>query len=179
MAWNVYIGALGSSSGAQISCSGACSSSSRACISSSGQRLQSLEAPEALSFSRGLAFSPSGTTTLPHINYAWWASNLKSTAIFWITGTVHSRWNKILFPPDDSKPPHQRSPRLKLQLFVSKADRHSLARHLPLHHWGFPFSLSVWLFFCLPILLFLCLFVFTKNEICLRSFYAQLSLPQK
>ena len=31
---------------------------------------QSLEAPEALSFSRGLAFSPSGATTLPHINYA-------------------------------------------------------------------------------------------------------------
>ena len=59
------------SSGAQISCSGACCSSSRACISSSGQRLQSLEAPGALSFSRGLAFSPSGATTLPHIDYAW------------------------------------------------------------------------------------------------------------
>ena len=71
MAWNSYIGTFGCSSGAQISCSGACSSSSRACISSSGQRLQSLEAPEALSFSRGLAFSPSGATTLPHINYAW------------------------------------------------------------------------------------------------------------
>ena len=27
--------------------------------------------PVALSFSRGLAFSPSGATTLPHINYAW------------------------------------------------------------------------------------------------------------
>ena len=27
------------------------------------------EAPEALSFSRGLAFSPSGATTLPLINY--------------------------------------------------------------------------------------------------------------
>ena len=71
MAWNSYIGAFGSSSGAQISCSGACSSSSRACIGSSGQRLQSLEAPEALFFSRGLAFSPCGATTLPHINYAW------------------------------------------------------------------------------------------------------------
>ena len=71
MAWNSYIGAFGSSSGAQISCSGACSSSSRACISSSGQRLQSLEAPEALSFTWGLAFSPSSATTLPHINYAW------------------------------------------------------------------------------------------------------------
>ena len=58
------------SSGAKISCSDACSSSSRACNSSSGQRLQSLEAPEALFFSRGLAFSPSGATTLPHINYA-------------------------------------------------------------------------------------------------------------
>ena len=29
------------------------------------------EAPEALFFSRGLAFSPSGATTLPHFNYAW------------------------------------------------------------------------------------------------------------
>ena len=28
------------------------------------------EAPEALFFSRGLAFSPSGATTLPHINDA-------------------------------------------------------------------------------------------------------------
>ena len=62
--------AFGGSSIAQISCSGACSSSSRACISSSGQRLQSLEAPEALSLSRGITFSPSGATTLPHINYA-------------------------------------------------------------------------------------------------------------
>ena len=69
MAWNSYVGAFGSSSGAQISCSGACSSSSRARISSSGQKLQSLEAPKALSFSRGLAFSPSGATTLPHIDY--------------------------------------------------------------------------------------------------------------
>ena len=40
--------------------------------SSSGQRLQSLKAREALSFSRGLAFSPSDATTLPHNNYAWW-----------------------------------------------------------------------------------------------------------
>ena len=71
MAWNSYIGAFGSSIGTQISCSGACSSFNRACISSSGQRLQSLEAPEPLSFSRWLAFSPSGATTLPHINYAW------------------------------------------------------------------------------------------------------------
>ena len=55
-AWNSYIGAFGSSSGAQISCSGASSSSSRACISSSGQRLQSLETPDALSFSRALPF---------------------------------------------------------------------------------------------------------------------------
>ena len=67
---NSFIGAFGSSSGAQISCSGACSSFNRACSCSSGQRLQSLEAPEALSFSRWLAFSPSGATTLPHINYA-------------------------------------------------------------------------------------------------------------
>ena len=28
------------------------------------------EAPEALSFSRGLAYSPSSATTLPHINQA-------------------------------------------------------------------------------------------------------------
>ena len=60
-------GAFGSFSGAQISCSGAFSSSSRACISSSGHRLQSLEAPEALSFSRRLAFF---LAALPHINYA-------------------------------------------------------------------------------------------------------------
>ena len=64
MAWNSYIGDFRSSSEAHIS-------SSRACIRSSGQRLQSLEALEALSFSRGLAFSPSGATTLPHLNYAW------------------------------------------------------------------------------------------------------------
>ena len=63
MAWNSYIGAFGSSSGARISCSGACNSSS-------GQRLQSLEAPEALFSSRGLAFSPSGAITLPHFNHA-------------------------------------------------------------------------------------------------------------
>ena len=66
MAWNSHIGAFGSSIGAQISCRRACSSSSKACISSSGQGLQSLESPEALSFSRGLAFSPSDATTLPH-----------------------------------------------------------------------------------------------------------------
>ena len=71
---NGIVRALESSSGAQISCSGACSSSSRACISSSGQRLQSFEAPEALFFYRGLAFSPSSATTLPHINYAWLTS---------------------------------------------------------------------------------------------------------
>ena len=67
---NGIVRASESSSGAQISCSGACSSSSSACISSIGQRLQSLTAPEALFFSRGLAFSPSGATTLPHINHA-------------------------------------------------------------------------------------------------------------
>ena len=55
---------------AAVHCSGACSSYSRACTSSSGQRLQPLKAPGALSFSRGLAFSPSGAATLPHINYA-------------------------------------------------------------------------------------------------------------
>ena len=76
-----YIGAFGSSSGAQISCSGACSSSSRACISSSGQRLQSLEAPEALSFSRGLAFSPSSATTLPHFNYVCYKCSNLSTVL--------------------------------------------------------------------------------------------------
>ena len=81
MAWTSYIGAFGSSSGAQISCSGACSSSSTACISSSGQRLQSLEAPGALFFSRGLAFSPGGATTLPHINYAWKHINLGNFAV--------------------------------------------------------------------------------------------------
>ena len=85
MAWNSYIGAFGSSSGAQISCSGACSSSTRACISSSGQRLQSLEAPEALSFSSGLAFSPSGATTLPHITYAWCCCSPVVVALLEIT----------------------------------------------------------------------------------------------
>ena len=29
------------------------------------------EDPETLFFFRGLSFSPSGATTLPHINYAW------------------------------------------------------------------------------------------------------------
>ena len=70
----------------QRQCNGACSSSSRACISSSGQSLQSLEAPEALSFSRGLVFSPSGATTLPHINHAWWQRQWKRQ---WLAGPEH------------------------------------------------------------------------------------------
>ena len=92
MAWNSYIGAFGSSSGAQISCS-------RACINSSGQRLQSLEAPEALFFSRGLAFSPSGATTLPHINYACVLLKtvyLHFTVCIWYFATVFLIWESYL-----------------------------------------------------------------------------------
>jgi len=37
------------------------------------------EAPQALFFSRGLAFSPSGATTLPHINDACHYDNNKSS----------------------------------------------------------------------------------------------------
>ena len=95
MAWNSYIGAFGSSSGAHISCSGACSSSSRACISSSGKRLQSLEAPGALSFSRGLAFSPSGTTTLPHINHACFSvSNIQIHSNVTFVMEHSNKWKK-------------------------------------------------------------------------------------
>ena len=70
-AWNSYIGASVSSGGAQISCSGACSSYSRACVLTPLDKgFSPLETPEALSFSRGLAFSPSGATTLPHFKHA-------------------------------------------------------------------------------------------------------------
>ena len=58
-----------------------------------------LEAPEALSFSGGLAFSPSGATTLPHINYACVLLKtvyLHFTVCIWYFATVFLIWESYL-----------------------------------------------------------------------------------